>query len=179
MGRGKRHQGCESAASHCVCIQRTGCGHAERLDCTSRESSCSRPVAGSGWAAGMKSIVQDHRSSPSAQAPRLGREKTWPIFRRRGRQDRAISLIPRENRGVQRWIAWLRWRPSSAWSRREILLGRSAAASSRSTSGFEDGCPAGKLSRGQAAHALHARADAHRSRARLFRTRQARDRGGR
>src|SRR5713101_4209299 len=48
MGRGKRHQGCESAAGHRVGIQGIGCGRVERLDRTSRESSCSRPVAGSG-----------------------------------------------------------------------------------------------------------------------------------
>jgi hypothetical protein len=76
MGRGKHHQGCESAAGHRVGIQRIGCGHAKRLHCTSRESSCSRPIAGRGWAVGMKSVVQGHRSSPSAQAPCLGREKT-------------------------------------------------------------------------------------------------------
>jgi hypothetical protein len=45
MGRGKRHQSCESAAGHRVGIQGSGCGYAERLDCTSRENSCSRPVA--------------------------------------------------------------------------------------------------------------------------------------
>src|SRR5260370_28639314 len=120
---------------------------------------------------GRRKIVCRGSSVVSVLGPRsrLGGEKTWPIFPRRGRQDLAIAVIPGKNReehdGSPGFDGDLH-----PGGRDRVLLRRRTAASRRAAGGLEDCRPARNLSGGQAAHALNTRTDTNRGRSPVFPT---------